>query len=417
MAYAANIFPGCAMGDTVFLKDNKLTDVTVIDNAFIRDLMPSAPELALKAYLYGLMRLSSGRGDGTDAAAALGCTKADLLAAFAYWQGVGVVTVIAEEPLQVRYESLDNAMLGLAHSSGRYADLVKRLQAALGTRQLTGRELSKIYDWVEKFGLDQDAAVLIVRRCLEKKGARVSVTYMDSAAIKLHNMGALTLEQVEEAFREEDKLNTGAAHILQRWHRHRPPTDDELALYEKWTEGWGFDEFAISTACEQMVSAEKPTFSYLDSILTEWHSNGRITSQQIRDMQRQDDSIREIARQAFSRAGIKSAPSREQRLCVKEWTVDLCMSPELVYLAAEYAKGRTHQFAHMRSVLNEWHEKGISSITAAKSYYEAYQKNAPSGGRSGKKNPALNYKQGGAYTREELKKLGINMGEEFYTDD
>jgi len=58
------------MNGTVFIKDKKLNDVTIVDNTFIAGFMAGAPELALKAYLYGLMLLSSHASADTDVAAA-----------------------------------------------------------------------------------------------------------------------------------------------------------------------------------------------------------------------------------------------------------------------------------------------------------------------------------------------------------
>lgn len=407
------------MADTVFLKDNKLNSVTALDNAFIKSFLPSAPELALKAYIYGLMLLTGGASADADIASALGCADTDIRAAFSYWQSVGLVTVVGEEPLQIKYNSVADAIAfaGTGVASGaRYAAFVGSLQRVLGTRQLSGSELTKIYDWLDVFGFEEDAAVRIVSYCLDKKGARTSVAYMDQMAKRLAADGAVTLEQVNEAISNEQLMSSGAGLLLKRWHQKRPPTEDELALYEKWTKGWGFDEYAIDYACTKLTSAANPSFGYVDSILADWHRDGKVGEEKIKEMQKLDDSIREITRQALKRAGIKSSSNGEQRLCVKEWTVDNCMSPELIYLAAELSQSSVHRFQNMRRLLDEWHAKGISSITAAKSYYEAYQKNAPAAS-GGKKNKALNYKQGGAYTKEELKKLGISLGEEFYSDD
>lgn len=410
------------MNGTVFIKDKKLNDVTIVDNTFIAGFMAGAPELALKAYLYGLMLLSSHASADTDVAAALGCTDNDLRAAFSYWEGLGLVTVIAEEPLQIKYNSAAEAAMGCAYRGGaKYAEFLKKLQSVLGTRQLSGRELAKIYDWIDVFGFEQDAAVAIVKRCLDKKGVRTSVNYMDSVAKRLAGQGALTLEQAQLAFAEEELMLSGAGKVLKRWNQTRRPTEDELILYEKWTHGWGFDDNAIMLACTHMVSAEKPSFAYLDGILTEWHNGGTVTKEQIAQMEKEDDSIRELTRQAFSRAGIKSQPSREQRQQVKTWVKEYAMSPELLMLAADYSKPSAKKYSNMHRLLEEWHEKGISSVGAAGAYYEAYQKfgtaSATAKAASGKKNRALDYMQGGRYTREELKKLGVSMGEEFYSDD
>ena len=408
------------MSSVFFIKSKKLSGVTSLDNAFIRSFLPELPELALKAYIYGLMLLSGGAQEDTDMSAELGCSEDELRLAFAHLERLGLVNVIGETPLQIEYKDVDEAAsrayIGTA-SGARYAELIKKLGAVLGTRQLSGAELTKIYDWVDLFGFEQDAAVRIVSYCLDKKGTRVSVAYMDSMAKRLAAEGALTRELVDEAIEYERLTSSGAGRILKRWHQSRPPTADELALYEKWTRGWGYDEDAIDYACTKLTSAASPSFSYIDSIIEDWRRKGKAGPDVAKEMRMIDDGVREVTRQAFARAGIKSAPNSEQRLKIQEWTVDYAMSPELIYLAAELSKDGTRQYACMRRLVDEWHDKGISSISAAKAYYEAYQKNSSAPSARGKKNRALNYEQGGTYTKEELRKLGISLGEEFYSDD
>ena len=53
-----------------FVTQSAHAGVTAIDNAFIGDRMPTAPDGAVKAYIYGLM--AAGRGDAPDIADALG---------------------------------------------------------------------------------------------------------------------------------------------------------------------------------------------------------------------------------------------------------------------------------------------------------------------------------------------------------
>lgn len=241
---------------------------------------------------------------------------------------------------------------------------------------------------------------------------------MDAAARGMAARGARTLEDVKSAIEDERMLKSGAARIIKRWNQHRSPTQDELALYEKWTEGWGFDDDAVQLACAEMTAAEKPSFAYLNSILETWHKGGAVTKEQLREKARLDDSIAEITREAFARADLKGRPSNQHRQKVREWVVDMHLSPELIYLAAELTAEGTQQFANMKRIIKDWHDNGISGLEAAKAYYEAYQKKTYSAQRStSKTRRALNYMQGGTYTKEELKKLGVSLGEEFYEDD
>jgi DNA replication protein DnaD len=402
------------MSEIVFINDNKLKNTTVVENSFITDFMPAAPELAVKAYLYGLMLLSNPAAG--DIETALGVGESELRAAFTYWEAAGLVETIGESPLKIRYLNIrDRGTLTRSGEDARFGAFVAKIQQVLGTRVLTGSELSRIYDWVEVFGFEEEAAVAIVRNCLDRKGARTGVAYMDSVAKTLAGKGLFSYEQVTEYFADELLMRSGAGKLLSRWHIKRLPTEDELKLYSKWAHEWGFGEDAVSLACEHMTAAEKPSFAYLDSVLRSWHEQGNIDPESIREMRRKDDLAHELARQAFSRAGLKSKPSREQILKIAEWTDEKSMNPELVLYAADLSNGSPRPFANLNELLGDWYSQGVSSVSAAKERYEAGGVPAKSGG---KRNRALNYMHGGMkYTEDELKKMGISLGEEFFEDD
>ena len=91
------------------------------------------------------------------------------------------------------------------------------------------------------------------------------------------------------------------------------------------------------------------------------------------------------------------------------------MPDDMILLAADFSRLSTKQFAFMKRLLNEWHDRGISSAAEAEVYYNGSRKSAARTNR--KDNRALKYIHGRQYNDEELKKLGISMGEEFYDDD
>lgn len=400
------------MNEIVFLKDRELQDMTPVDNIFITRYMPSAPELAVKAYLYGLMHISCPLWDDGGICACLGCDEKDLRTAFAYWEAAGLVKIIAEDPLRVQYLNIKKAIAsgGAISAGSRYGDFVREIQTVLGTRVLSGAELAKIYDWLDVFGFEQSAAVEIVKHCLDAKGAKTGVAYMDAVAKTLVGKGCLTLDDVKRSFADEAIMSSGAAKILKRWNRRSIPTEDQISLYEKWTKGWGFDDETIGLACEQMISADKPSFKYLDMILASWHENGAVDREKIEEMSRREDELIELARKAFSKAGIKRTASREDKLHFAEWRFGWSMSEELILIAADAAKDSSRPFGEMKRLVKELHDAGISSATAAKELLEG----APARSNRGKSTRALNYMHGDKYSDEELKKLGITLGEEFY---
>ncbi len=409
------------MAGTVIFKDQKLFSSTSVDNRFIAGYMADAPEGAVKVYLYSLMLLSCGGGNGEDIASALSMTEEQVNDALMYWEKQGLVRASYGEngSLAVQFLPFSEISSGSELNSGaqNYHELVSKLQEVLGTRNLSGTDLKKIYDWIEVFGFDEDASVEIVRHCIEIKGARVHINYMDSVAKRLAADGILTLDSVRENFKRQTELSGGAAAILKRWNLSRRPTEDEVALYDKWVREWGFTEEAISLALSDMVAVDRPNFKYLDAILSSYHEKGSVSADDMREVIREQDMIAELARQAFTRAGLKRNASANDRRQFEFWVREYAMSAELILYAAELSAKKGTPFAEMKRLITTWHEKGIASFQAAKEFQQTAEAEQRSGSAKGRSvNRALNYKQR-KYTKEELKKLGIDFGEDDDDED
>ena len=401
---------------TVIIKEQDFFTSTAVENLFITDLMPAAPGNAVKAYLYGLMQLSCGSESTVDIASALNLTDDEILDCFRYWERQGIVKLVEGETLNIQYlntaEALKKAPSSMPNA-GRYAGLIEKLRIVLGTRNFSGSELQKVYDWISCFGFEDDAAIEIVRHCIELKGTRVHINYMDSVAKRLAADNILTHEKVRENFETETGLMRGAGAILKRWHIKRMPTDDEVALYEKWTKEWGFKDDSISLACADVVAADRPNFKYLDAILTKYHESGSISAESMAAAIKEQEMIEELARQAFARAGMKRTPNISDRRQFEIWSSDWCLSPELILYSAEAASLKATPFAEMKKLLEDWHQRGIVSVAAAK---DEIAKNASKPEAKRKSvNRALNYKQR-QYTADQLREMGVDLGEDVYED-
>lgn len=397
----------------IFKTRNERPDTTVVSNVFIKRFLPLAPELAVKVYLCGLM-LAGDPDPDSRIEELLGVSENDVQAAAAYLEGMGLVeTIPGEEPLVV-FKNPEEASFGLNAGGAKYAEFIRDVQAVLGTRALSGQELSRIYDWVEVFGFEREAAVAIVKNCLDRYGTKTTVAYMDKVAKTLAGKGAFTLAEVNEHFRDEEIMTSGAARIRKRWNRRGAPTMDEIALYEKWTKDWGLDEAALDYALGRMTASDNPSFAYLDSVIKGLKDDGNIDSEHIRELSRQEDQLAELTRKLFAAAGIKHRPKVEERAHVREWSTVFLMSDEVLLLAAELSKNDRSQFSRMKAIVNGWHDEGISSVDAAKESYEKNGGFAPSKRRTSR---SMNYMQGRKYSEDELKKMGITLGEEFYEDE
>lgn len=83
-----------------------LMGCTSVQNIFILEYMPKAPELYCKVYLFGLMQCGCRRLENADLCASLGIDSAKAVEAFLYWQDMGLLRIVEQEPLSVEYLSV-----------------------------------------------------------------------------------------------------------------------------------------------------------------------------------------------------------------------------------------------------------------------------------------------------------------------
>ena len=184
-------------------------------------------------------------------------------------------------------------------------------------------------------------------------------------------------------------------------------TEDELALYKKWTEEWGMTLDEILSACPAMTSSDKPTFAYLNAILEGMRMEGGV-----QEAIKSAALTEELAREIYSRAGLKGAPGRREKEAVSTWTVSWHMQPEAVLLSAERSAGYSHPFDRTRRLIEQLHEKGVTTLQQARKAIEELEKQpAAEGGKKQQSSYFMNYGQR-KYSDEDLKSIGITLLED-----
>ena len=403
-----------------FIKGEALFDITPVENLFIVEYMPKAEAVYVKAYIFGLMQCTSTAAAELDVGAILGIDEAQIVEAFNYWQDVGLVRVVRGAPLVVEYLRPWQSASPASGMPRKYAALVAALRDAAGGRMFTGHELSEIYDWIETFRFTEGAAVLCVKYAIDKHGTKTKLWHMNRIA-KLWADNAVITEQDAEALIIRLELrDAGAQAVLRRWKRTRAATEDELALYDKWTLEWGIEESVILSACSEATSAANPSFQYLDAILDTYRINGALTQEGAARLRMQRDKSMELARALFARADIKRAPTLAQREQIDAWSERWHMPAELLMLAADAARDAAQPFAQIKRLVTAWHDEGISTLKKAQADLIAHGAGGLAGSGAAhaankaahalkpKSSKRRSYKQH-EYTDEELANIGIRL--------
>lgn len=377
---------------------SSLRPFTRVDNAFFTAFMPIAPDGYVKVYLYALMLAQLGARDA-DIAGALGMQESEIAQALLYWQQQGLLRLLpGEEPAVEFLEYLPEGAVASSAKPAAYAQLFAALQEMLGSRILSVNELQRVRDWVEVYGLDEAAVLMLVRHCIDsnERGRGVSINYMDAVARRWADNKITSAADAEDFLSQNAAVRAGAIDVLKRLGKQRPPTTDELALYDAWMQR-GFSPDAILLACAELTAYGTPSFKALGNVLDTCRRNGLTTAAAMEEYLRKNEQARAFMDLLFSRLALTRQPSRADRETVSLWREEWHMLDELILFAADCARAEAQRFAACKRLLTDWHSKGITRLCDAQEDFER-AKNAP---QLPKKSKAFAYLQREAPQAEE----------------
>ena len=382
-------------------------EMTPVDNLFFLEYMPDADGTFVKVYLYGLMQCYHPSLNDTDAADALGLSEAQIRCAFVYWQAKGLVRIRSDEPLTVEYLLCEQPAVTTA-TAKKYSRLIESVEALLSPRSLDMREMQGIYDCIELYGLEEGAVLALVSYSIEQKGKRVSKNYIETVAREWSEQGIKTQEAAEQFVADYRVQKHGAAEVLRRWNKRRPPTVDEMALYDRWTNELGFDAEAVLAAAARMTDVASPTFAILSDRLYELseHNVKDVSGMDAADERSAQD--REFARLVYARLGKIGAPDKTTIAQLKMFREEKGISREAILLAADECAGAERPLGVLKKTLSDWANEHVETAEQAAAALNR-PKAAPA--KKKKKNVALIYEQT-PISEQDFNNLVVNLNED-----
>ena len=382
-------------------------EMTPVDNLFFTTYMPEADGMFVKVYLYGLMQCYHTALQDEEISDALDISETDVRTAFVYWQAKGLVRIDSEEPFVVEYMLADLPSLTTA-TDLKYRPFVRALQAVFAPRRLELRELRAMYDCIEVYGLEEDAVLELAAYCREQKGSRVSANYIRAAAKSWNERGVVTGEQARIYVADYRARLHGATEVLLRWNKHRPPTVDEMALYEKWTQEWGFDEEAILAVCPQLVEVLTPSFAILNDRLEAMRDKQLSTADSIRTEELQQLDDRAFTKTVFARLGKVEAPSRTDVAQMAMFRHEKDIPENVILLAAETCRTAERPYGVLKKILLRFAEQGIRTEEDAKQALETKPAMRP----KKRFNRAVDGYEQHAFTNADVEHMIVNLDED-----
>ncbi len=342
-------------------QEARVWGVTAVENRFILDYLPAARGDYVKVYLWGLFACAQKGPDYAleDMARDLDMAKSDIEAALRYWERRALVSRISGDPPGYRFYSPNQRQIappdGLTVDM-EYVSFAECVYAVFrDQREVKPSEIALAWEWVQDVGLKKEIVLMLLQHCIGQRGAHFSFKAAEKLAVAMKEANVSGPEDAEYYFQHTQAVQDGARKVLSRMGKRRAATEDELALYEKWTGDWGFEPQAVLDACRETTGGD-PSFKYLDGILKRLHAQADArTGDQLTRKLDQERQEKEKAQEVFSRLGVSlSGPA-----ALLEYRALLEIQPhEVLLLGADECRRKNMNLEDLHDLLERWKTKG-----------------------------------------------------------
>ena len=286
-----------------------INDKTVVDNIFINNFLPDAPDLCVKVYLMGLSKCANSVAHDnnlTNFANVLNVTEQEVIDAFNYWQEQGVVQILNVEPMEVRFMPLNSSLGNIKkYNVGKYTDFNIQVQEILNKRMITPTEFGEYYNVIEKLHIQPEALVMIVKYCANLKGENVNYPYIITVAKNWEKEGVHTAEDVENKITELGVLDDKVMLVLGAMGTKRKVQLEDVQMLNKWLGELDFDlNTIIAVAKRANLKKNKVDINYLNNLLNKYYEMRLHSIVEIENYETQKDNMTTLARQIVKGLGL-----------------------------------------------------------------------------------------------------------------
>lgn len=274
---------------------------TPVENIFINHYMPGAPGDYVKVYLLGLKLSYSHQNNYLSddiIARTVNISPEEVKKAWKYWESQNIIRIIQSEKDDgsiIEYVDLKELMLNIkgketkpgknsvdriimARQNLKIKGMFDYIEKIMG-RELYPNDMFTYLDWIEDYGFPPEIVIMIIEDCYSRN--KKDMAYLKQVAKNWFDAGIDSQEKaVSYANRHKEKWQKYNKVLNFLRLDNRPTVVQEEMLY-KWFYEYCFSDEAVLKACELTAKTLKPSFAYIDKILSEWHNNNIKTMDEI----------------------------------------------------------------------------------------------------------------------------------------
>ncbi len=342
---------------------------TPVDNVFLCEYMRDAPENYVRVYLYGLYLSHCGGRENSiaDFSAALKLGEGEVLAAFQYWNELGLCNLLSESPIEVVYVPVSITSKPRKIKAGKYTEFNKQLQALLPARMITPTEFAEYYNVMESFHVQPEAMIMIVKYCVDLKGESVSYRYVLTVARNFATRHITTLSAVEEELSGYVRQSGATAELVRAMGSRRRIEIEDNDYYKRWTQELGFDHKTLLFVASNLQKGSN--MKAFDATLKELYAHRLFTQEEIARYRETKAALRELAYAVNRALGIyyELVDTEIERYIVK-W-LDKGFTHEALIRIAVYCEANgMRQLDRMGETVDKFAKLGLFTVESIEEY-------------------------------------------------
>ncbi|MCI9596504.1 MAG: DnaD domain protein [Firmicutes bacterium] len=262
---------------------------TDVENIFINEYMASAPGDFVKVYLFALMYAGLDEEMNNEIIARqLGLSEEDVLKAWSYWEGLGVIRKNREKPedkfnYQVEFINLKELLYGKGIKKKKVrpdgkarADMSdKTIQSMyqsierIAGRTISSTEMMKILSWINDFNASPEIIVYAYSYCKGKE--KQDIRYIAAVVKSWVAEGLSDVLAVEEYLQNTDQRHYLYRRVCKALGFARNATEEEMKIMDRWFDDMNYTIDKVLEACGKTSGISNPNMNYVNKILTNWH--------------------------------------------------------------------------------------------------------------------------------------------------
>lgn len=191
-----------------------------------------------------------------------------------------------------------------------YAQLIKKLEQTLGLF-LTLRDKEVIQEVVQRYNWSYELVYEIYKRYYQKHRKQYDFRFFCQMAYGANVRDKASFLQFASGL---DTIYYKVTEVLRMLGQRCNPSEPQKELYIKWTGKWRFSHEMVLLAVNETVSAQNPSFAYIDSVLQDWRKRGVTDPEILAEEKARREQARATLGKKSKLAVIQNFPSKPRDL-------------------------------------------------------------------------------------------------------